>query len=115
MDPGSRTLALRAEVLALITAEGPPPIPSSEGREEWVDRLAIAGSRLHPWLAYQLERTGTLSTVPEPTRGILQAATRASAVRELRRRAQFVECAGALDDAGIPFDMWANAGGGSES
>lgn len=103
MDPGSRTLALRAEVLALITAEGPPPMPSGEGREEWVDRLAIAGSRLHPWLAYQLERTGTLRTVPEPTRGILQAATRASAVRELRRRAQFVECAAALDEAGIPF------------
>lgn len=103
MDPGARTLAQRAEVLALLTDEGPPPWATGDRSEDWLDRLTIAGSRLHPWLAFRLERTGVLAVVPEPARGILRAATRASTVRELRRRAQFVECAAALDDAAIPF------------
>lgn len=93
----------REEVLALLTDVAPPPMASGEGAEKWTERLAIAGSRLHPWLAYQLERTGTLAALPEPARDVLRAAERAGALRELRRRAQFLECAGALDDAGIPF------------
>ena len=103
MDDGSPTLARRAEVLALLSAEEPPRMASGDSAGDWADRLAIAGSRLHPWLAYQVERLGLTTQLPAPTRSLLAAASRASVLTELRRRVHFAACADALDAAGIPF------------
>lgn len=79
-----------------------PPV-MSHTEHAWTERLRIAGSRLHPWIAYRVDRLGITDALPENARRTLRAATAASVIDEMRRRAAFVRYADALDAAAIPF------------
>lgn len=71
--------------------------------QAWSERLRVAGVRLHPWVAYRVERLGLMETLPAGARQVLRAAATASVIDELRRRAAFMQHADALDTAAIPF------------
>lgn len=95
--------AQRSEVLALLHAPAPTARVTDDDAAAWDHRLALAGSRLHPWLAYRLDLLGMMGNIPNSTREYLRSVARASAVAELRRRRLFVDCVDALDAAAVPI------------
>ena len=88
--------------MALLHAPAPTALETGHDAAAWDHRLALAGSRLHPWLAYRLELLGMLDGLPITTREHLRSAARASAVTELRRRRLFTDCVDALNEAEVP-------------
>lgn len=104
-------MSQRAAVLEIVraglddaaVAAGTVTMPSAVSAEEWMERLELAGSRLHPWIAWQLGRTGELAGLPEEPRALLTLAARSAAVSELRRRELFGAIAEAFHAAQIPL------------
>ncbi|MBL8997117.1 MAG: nucleotidyltransferase family protein [Gemmatimonadetes bacterium] len=101
--PDAETRARRAEVLALLGATGPFPLPAGASADAWDARLETLGAPLHPWLAHRLAALGMEQDLPAGTRARLRASLQASAVAELRRRSALIEIVEAFGAGGIPF------------
>ena len=102
MDARTTTLR-RDEVLSLLSTAVTAVPGLSHSKASWTERLRIAGARLHPWVAYRVDRLGLMDALPVDAQRTLRAATTASVIDELRRRSAFVQYADALDAAAIPF------------
>ena len=102
MDQRTATVR-RDDVLSLISASVTVAPALTHSEQAWSERLHVAGARLHPWVAYQVERLGLMAALPAGAREVLRAAATASVFDELRRRAAFVRYVDALDAAAIPF------------
>ncbi len=96
-------LARRGEVLAMLAPDAPAIPATDNSSTAWAERLQVAGSRLHPWIAFQVERLGSTDRLPVPTRTLLGAAVHASVLADLLRRTTFAAWADTLDGAEIPF------------